>query len=93
MKKIQYTKNDTLHYLRSEPHSLNNKDAKNIIDNFFNKIIHSVTQNNKVKFNKFGSFQIGTRASKKAKNFSTGEVIYTKESKKIVFTKSSLNTK
>lgn len=54
---------------------LNKREAKDIVDAFFEEIRESLAQGNEVKLSGFGNFQIRDKPPRPGRNPKTGEVI------------------
>jgi len=54
---------------------LNKREAKEMVDAFFDLIVTSPTRGEDVKLSNFGNFQIRTKAPRPGRNPRTGEVI------------------
>lgn len=54
---------------------LNKREAKDVLDAFFNEIIDSLSDGVEVKLSGFGNFQIRDKASRPGRNPKTGEPI------------------
>ncbi len=81
------TKNSILQYLKSEA-GFADIEAKNLLSNFFSVLEEEVVQGSNVKFYGFGTFTAKKKASRKGKNFKTGEQISIPEQKKAHFIRS-----
>ncbi len=54
---------------------LNKRESKDMIDAFFDLVVHSLVDGQDVKITGFGNFQIRTKASRPGRNPRTGEAI------------------
>lgn len=54
---------------------LNKRESKDMVDAFFDLIVHSLTAGEDVKLSGFGNFQIRTKAARPGRNPRTGEAI------------------
>ena len=54
---------------------LNKREAKELVDAFFERIVQELTHGNDVKISGFGNFQIRTKAPRPGRNPRTGEAI------------------
>jgi integration host factor subunit alpha len=54
---------------------LNKREAKDMVDAFFDLIVESLARGEDVKLSNFGNFQIRTKAARPGRNPRTGEVI------------------
>ena len=73
-------------------------DAERTLGAFFDHVVASAQQDDKVAWPGFGSFSVGSRAARTGRNPQTGEPVKIKASKNMKFTASStlktaLNTK
>ena len=57
------------------------KDVEKIVDVFFNKIIQTLAQGDRIEFRGFGSFYTTSRSPRTAKNPRTGEKVLVGERK------------
>ena len=68
---------------------LNKKQIEDFINTFYDILISSLIENNKIEIRKFGTFFIKELKEKKsARNPKTGEIIYVPPKKKLRFTPS-----
>lgn len=54
---------------------LNKREAKDMVDAFFDQILASLVDGQDVKISGFGNFQIRTKAARPGRNPRTGEVV------------------
>ncbi len=54
---------------------LNKREAKDMVDAFFDEILASLVDGDDVKISGFGNFQIRTKAARPGRNPRTGEVV------------------
>ena len=54
---------------------LNKRESKDMVDSFFDLIVHCLTAGEDVKLSGFGNFQIRTKAPRPGRNPRTGEAI------------------
>ncbi len=54
---------------------LNKREAKDMVDAFFDQILASLVDGEDVKISGFGNFQIRTKAARPGRNPRTGEVV------------------
>lgn len=64
---------------------LNKREAKDLIDAFFDQITDSLLQGTDVKLSGFGNFQIRKKAARPGRNPRTGEVIPIEERHVVTF--------
>ncbi len=83
------TKNGILQHLKSETGFADN-EAKNLLTSFFSILEEETKQGNNVKFYEFGTFSKKVTKEKKARNFTTKEIISIPPKAKITFTKSKV---
>ena len=85
MKPPKYSKEDIVDYLKSTEVGLCDGEAKELLNGFFDTLKSEISNDKTIKFQGFGSFKKIKRASRKARNFKTGDVIQTKEFNTIKF--------
>ncbi len=85
------TKNSLIEHLKGEAVGLSDGDSKMLLNQFFKTLEEETENGSNVKFHKFGTFKSKKYASRKAKNFKTGEAIETKKQVKISFNPSKLD--
>jgi len=54
---------------------LNKREAKELVETFFDKIRHALVQGDTVKLSGFGNFQVRDKPARPGRNPKTGEVI------------------
>ena len=88
---MKYSKEDIISHLKSSKVGLGDGEAKELLNGFLELLKQEISNEKAVKFQGFGSFKKVKRASRRAKNFKTGEIIQTKEYNTITFTPSKLD--
>ncbi len=68
---------------------LNKRESKDMVDAFFDLIVHSLTAGEDVKLSGFGNFQIRTKAARPGRNPRTGEAIPIEARRVVTFHASS----
>ena len=66
------TKSDIVKQLNDEI-GLNKREAKELVDSFFNNIKETLSQGHEVKLSGFGNFQLKNKSSRPGRNPRTGE--------------------
>lgn len=54
---------------------LNKRESKDMVDAFFDLLVHNLVEGRDVKISGFGNFQIRTKAARPGRNPRTGELI------------------
>lgn len=68
------TKADMAERLNEEL-GLNKREAKDIVESFFNEIRHSLASNQQVKLSGFGNFDLRDKSQRPGRNPKTGEEV------------------
>ncbi|MFT5708608.1 MAG: integration host factor subunit alpha [Oceanospirillaceae bacterium] len=68
------TKADMAERLNEEL-GLNKREAKDIVESFFNEIRHSLSNNEQVKLSGFGNFDLRDKSQRPGRNPKTGEEV------------------
>ncbi|MEH6446639.1 MAG: integration host factor subunit alpha [Oceanospirillaceae bacterium] len=68
------TKADMAERLNEEL-GLNKREAKDIVESFFNEIRHSLANNEQVKLSGFGNFDLRDKSQRPGRNPKTGEEV------------------
>lgn len=68
-----------------EKHGLNKKDAKDLVETFFEEIKHALEDGTQVKLSGFGNFDLRTKSERPGRNPKTGEDIPIKARRVVTF--------
>lgn len=66
-------------------HGLSKKEAKELVDSFFEEIRVALSQGEEVKLSGFGNFQLRDKKSRPGRNPKTGEVVPVSARRVVVF--------